>query len=87
MQYSTYHIHVCQLFCHNVVLKRGEFFWIVDLQVLSINQVTGGSATEPIWQDGKHLSVNLYSKQWIKAAVYFATPLYYSRMAQGPCLM
>lgn len=53
MQYSTYHIHVCQLFCHNVVLKRGEFFWIADLQVLSINQVTGGSATEPIWPGWK----------------------------------
>lgn len=53
MQYSTYHIHVCQLFCHNMVLKREEFFWIADLQFLSINQVTGGSATKPIWPEWK----------------------------------
>lgn len=52
-QHSTYHIHVCQLFCHNMVLKRGEFFWIADFQFLSINQVVGGSATKPIWPEWK----------------------------------
>lgn len=62
MQYSAYHIHVRQLFCHNMVLKRGEFFWIADLQFLSINQATGGSATKPIWPEWK-TAVNLYSKQ------------------------
>lgn len=62
MQYPTYRIHVCQLFCHNVVFKRGELFWIADLQLLSINQATGGSATKPIWPEWKTV-VSLYSKQ------------------------
>lgn len=74
--YSTYCIHVCQLFCHKVFLENREFFW-TSLQFLFITQVRGGSAKGPICPGWKtQLSKFVQQTESKQMFVYFKTSLY-----------